>query len=215
MIMQTIANALLEYTELHSTGESKLLEKLRRETFQKVLHPRMLSGPLQGRLLSLISKLIQPKKILELGTYTGYATLCLSEGLVQDGDIHTIDKNEELIAIQNKYFKASGRRSNIHQHLGEALSIIPQLEGPFDLVFIDADKENTQAYFDLCMERVPSGGLILTDNVLWSGKVLDSADKDDRDTLALQEFNHKVANDSRVESLMLPLRDGITLSRVL
>lgn len=213
--MQTIANALSEYTELHSTGESKLLEKLRRETFQKVLHPRMLSGPLQGRLLSLISKLIQPKKILELGTYTGYATLCLSEGLVQDGDIHTIDKNEELIAIQNKYFKASGRRSNIHQHLGEALSIIPQLEGPFDLVFIDADKENTQAYFDLCMERVPSGGLILTDNVLWSGKVLDSADKDDRDTLALQEFNHKVANDSRVESLMLPLRDGITLSRVL
>ena len=213
--MQTIGNALLEYTELHSTGESKLLEKLRRETFQKVLHPRMLSGPLQGRLLSLISKLIRPKKILELGTYTGYATLCLSEGLVQDGDIHTIDKNEELIAIQNKYFKASGRRSNIHQHLGEALSIIPQLEGPFDLVFIDADKENTQAYFDLCMERVPSGGLILTDNVLWSGKVLDSADKDDRDTLALQEFNHKVANDSRVESLMLPLRDGITLSRVL
>lgn len=213
--MQTIANALLEYTELHSTGESKLLEKLRRETFQKVLHPRMLSGPLQGRLLSLISKLIQPKKILELGTYTGYATLCLSEGLVQDGDIHTIDKNEELIAIQNKYFKASGRRSNIHQHLGEALSIIPQLEGPFDLVFIDADKENTQAYFDLCMERVPSGGLILTDNVLWNGKVLGSADKDDRDTLALQEFNHKVANDSRVESLMLPLRDGITLSRVL
>ena len=213
--MQTIANALLEYTELHSTGESKLLEKLRRETFQKVLHPRMLSGPLQGRLLSLISKLIQPKKILELGTYTGYATLCLSEGLVQDGDIHTIDKNEELIAIQNKYFKASGRHSNIHQHLGEALSIIPQLEGPFDLVFIDADKENTQAYFDLCMERVPSGGLILTDNVLWNGKVLGSADKDDRDTLALQEFNHKVANDSRVESLMLPLRDGITLSRVL
>ena len=213
--MQTIANALLEYTELHSTGESKLLEKLRRETFQKVLHPRMLSGLLQGRLLSLISKLIQPKKILELGTYTGYATLCLSEGLVQDGDIHTIDKNEELIAIQNKYFKASGRRSNIHQHLGEARSIIPQLEGPFDLVFIDADKENTQAYFDLCMERVPSGGLILTDNVLWNGKVLGSADKDDRDTLALQEFNHKVANDSRVESLMLPLRDGITLSRVL
>lgn len=213
--MQTLANALLEYTELHSTGESKLLEKLRRETFQKVLHPRMLSGPLQGRLLSMISKLIQPKKILELGTYTGYATLCLSEGLVQDGDIHTIDKNEELIAIQNKYFKASGRRSNIHQHLGEALSIIPQLEGPFDLVFIDADKENTQAYFDICMERVPSGGLILTDNVLWSGKVLDSADKNDRDTLALQEFNHKVANDSRVESLMLPLRDGITLSRVL
>lgn len=213
--MQTIANALLEYTELHSTGESKLLEKLRRETFQKVLHPRMLSGLLQGRLLSLISKLIQPKKILELGTYTGYATLCLSEGLVEDGDIYTIDKNEELIAIQNKYFKASGRHSNIHQHLGEALSIIPQLEGPFDLVFIDADKENTQAYFDLCMERVPSGGLILTDNVLWNGKVLGSADKDDRDTLALQEFNHKVANDSRVESLMLPLRDGITLSRVL
>lgn len=213
-MMQAIANALLEYAELHSTRESKLLEKLRRETFQKVLHPRMLSGPLQGRLLSLISKLIRPKRILELGTYTGYATLCLSEGLVQDGDIHTIDKNEELIAIQNKYFKSSGKRSNIHQHLGEALSILPQLEGPFDLVFIDADKENTQAYFDLCMERVPSGGLILTDNVLWSGKVLDSADKDDRDTLALQEFNHKVANDSRVESLMLPLRDGITLSRV-
>lgn len=214
-MMQAIANALLEYAELHSTRESKLLEKLRRETFQKVLHPRMLSGPLQGRLLSLISKLIQPKKILELGTYTGYATLCLSEGLVQDGDIHTIDKNQELIAIQNKYFKASGKRSNIHQHLGEALSIIPQFEGPFDLVFIDADKENTQAYFDLCMERVPSGGLILTDNVLWSGKVLNSANKDDRDTLALQEFNHKVANDSRVESLMLPLRDGITLSRVI
>lgn len=214
-MMQAIANALLEYAELHSTRESKLLEKLRRETFQKVLHPRMLSGPLQGRLLSLISKLIRPKRILELGTYTGYATLCLSEGLVQDGDIHTIDKNEELIAIQNKYFKSSGKRSNIHQHLGEALSILPQLEGPFDLVFIDADKENTQAYFDLCMKRVPSGGLILTDNVLWSGKVLDSADKDDRDTLALQEFNHKVANDSRVESLMLPLRDGITLSRVL
>lgn len=214
-MMQAIANALLEYAELHSTRESKLLEKLRRETFQKVLHPRMLSGPLQGRLLSLISKLIRPKRILELGTYTGYATLCLSEGLVQDGDIHTIDKNEELIAIQNKYFKSSGKRSNIHQHLGEALSILPQLEGPFDLVFIDADKESTQAYFDLCMERVPSGGLILTDNVLWSGKVLDSADKDDRDTLALQEFNHKVANDSRVESLMLPLRDGITLSRVL
>ncbi|MGB0256745.1 MAG: O-methyltransferase [Flavobacteriaceae bacterium] len=212
--MEFVANAFFDYAAEHSSPEPELLRKLRRETYQKVLQPRMLSGPLQGRLLSLLSKLIAPHKILELGTFTGYATLCLAEGLCESGTIHTLDKNEELQHLQNKYFEASGQREQIHQHLGEALDILPKLEGLFDLVFIDADKKNTQAYFDICIAKVRPGGLILIDNVLWSGKVLKDTEAGDQETEVLKRFNAAIARDPRVETILIPLRDGLTLCRV-
>lgn len=211
--MGPFSELLFDYATLHSSKEPKLLYQLRRETHQKILQPRMLSGPLQGRFLSMLSQLICPKKILELGTFTGYATLCLAEGLNPEGILHTIDKNEELVDFQNKYFEASGKRHQIVQHLGPALDILPQLEGPFDLVFIDADKGNTIDYFEQCIEKVASGGLILTDNVLWSGKVLDTSQKGDLETEILKRFNNMVSRDDRVQTLLLPLRDGLTISR--
>lgn len=204
---------LFDYATQHSSEEPKLLKKLRRETHQKILQPRMLSGPLQGRLLSMISKLLQPKRILELGTFTGYATLCLAEGLADDGSILTIDKNEELVDFQNTYFEASGKRDQIQQFLGEALTILPTVQGPFDLIFIDADKSNTLHYFDHCIDKLRTGGLLLTDNVLWSGKVLNKTAEGDRETAVLKDFNSGVANDPRVETVLLPLRDGLTMCR--
>ena len=173
----------------------------------------MLSGPLQGRLLSMLSKISKPKRILELGTFTGYATLCLAEGLAPEGQIITIDKNEELVDLQNKYFEKSGKRQQIKQYVGDALTIIPELEGHFDLVFIDADKKNTHEYFNQCLQKVPSGGLILTDNVLWSGKVMQSIEPGDIETEVLHSFNEKIANHPEVETVLLPLRDGLTISR--
>ncbi len=209
--MNFIAKNLEEYVANHSEQEPILLQELARETHLKVLQPRMLSGAYQGRLLAMLSKLIAPKQVLEIGTFTGYSALCLSEGLHVNGHINTIDINEELSDMQQKYFKAAGVADQITQHLGNASELIPKIEGDFDLVFIDADKEQYPLYFDLIVDRVSSGGLIIADNVLWSGKVLEEAD--DEATKALKIFNKKVADDPRVETLLLPVRDGLTLLR--
>jgi len=209
--MNFIAKNLEEYVANHSEQEPILLQELARETHLKVLQPRMLSGAYQGRLLAMLSKLIAPIQVLEIGTFTGYSALCLSEGLHVNGHINTIDINEELSDMQQKYFKAAGVADQITQHLGNASELIPKIEGDFDLVFIDADKEQYPLYFDLIVDRVSSGGLIIADNVLWSGKVLEEAD--DEATKALKIFNKKVADDPRVETLLLPVRDGLTLLR--
>lgn len=209
--MNFLDPSLEAYVAKHSEQEPELLQKLARETHLKVLQPRMLSGAYQGRLLALLSKLTSPKRILEIGTYTGYSALCLAEGLQADGQIDTIDKDEELTDMQRKYFDVSGFGKHIVQHLGNAAEIIPTIEGTFDFVFIDADKEQYPRYFDLIVDRVRSGGLIIADNVLWSGKVVESAT--DEATESLQIFNEKVAKDSRVETVILAVRDGLTLLR--
>ena len=209
--MNFISSKLQQYIDEHSAEESDLLKALDRETHQKVLQPRMLSGSYQGRLLALLAKIIEPKKILEVGTYTGYATLCMAEGLATGGSIDTIDYNEELSDIQRRYFDQSSYRSQIIQHLGEAKDVIKTLTGPYDLVFLDADKENYPHYFDLIIDKLETGGVILSDNVLWSGKVLEKAA--DEATSALQEYNHKINTDARVETIILPIRDGLTITR--
>lgn len=209
--MNFLDHNLETYLAEHSEQEPKLLQELARETHLKILQPRMLSGAYQGRLLALLSKLIAPKHILEIGTYTGYSALCLAEGLQANGQIDTIDINEELTDMQRKYFDVSGYGKQIVQHLGNAGEIIPAIEGTFDFVFIDADKEQYPLYFDLIVDRVRSGGLIIADNVLWSGKVLEPAT--DQATESLQSFNKKVAKDSRVETVILAVRDGLTLLR--
>ncbi len=209
--MNFLAKNLEDYVQNHSEKEPELLEQLVRETHLKVLQPRMLSGAYQGRLLALLSKLMAPKHILEIGTYTGYSALCLAEGLQEGGRIDTIDVNEELANIQRRYFNASGYGAQIKQHLGNAANIIPTLSGTFDFVFIDADKEQYPLYFDLIVDRVRTGGLIIADNVLWSGKVIEKAT--DEATQSLQVFNKKVVDDTRVETVILPIRDGLTLMR--
>ncbi|MDA8643988.1 O-methyltransferase [Flavobacteriaceae bacterium] len=211
---QTIQEEWIAYALSHSDSVPEILVKLEKETHQKVLQPRMLSGPLQGRLLSLFSTLLQPKKILEIGTFTGYATLSLAEGLHEDGELHTIDWNEELVFLQQKYFLKSRYRKNIYAHLGNALEVVPKIEGPFDLVFIDADKINYDTYFEQVLPKTRSGGLIISDNVMWSGKVLHKAKTKDKSTLALQLYNEKLKKDPRVKTVLLPFRDGLTLSWV-
>ena len=192
--MEFISNALYDYVVAHSQEEPPLLADLTRQTHLKVLQPRMLSGPLQGRFLSVLTKLLQPKKILEVGTFTGYATLCLAEGLPKDGLIDTLDKNEELVDFQRSFFDRSPWGKQIHQHCGDAtLTIIPTLEGEYDLVFLDADKKNYLNYLELLLPKIKPGGLLLSDNVLWSGKVLEETQKNDRDTAVLKEFNQKLA----------------------
>jgi len=203
---------ILEYSEKYSQQEPEILQELNRETHLKILNPRMLSGFFQGRLLSIISKLIKPKKVLEIGTYTGYSAICISEGMNKNGIIHTIDKNEELNTIQKKYFKKSGLENNIIQYNGCALDIIPKIEEKFDLIFIDADKENYINYFNLVINKLNNNGVILADNVLWSGKVINSEDHD-LTTNVLREFNKSVNNDNRVETILLPIRDGISIIR--
>ncbi len=212
--MEFISQELQEYADLHSQEEPKILQELSRETWQKVLIPRMLSGHFQGRLLSLLSKLVKPKNILEIGTYTGYSALCLAEGLAPDGLLHTIDHNEELASIQQKYFNKSPYKNQIKTYLGEALDIIDRFKIKFDLVFIDADKANYPNYFKSIVPKMNRGGLILSDNVLWSGKVLQQAETKDKDTQALQIYNKLLNDDSRVESVLLPIRDGLMLTRV-
>ncbi|WP_452221696.1 O-methyltransferase [Lacinutrix salivirga] len=211
--MYFLPEKLDDYVVAHSEEEPELLQQLTRETYQKILQPIMLSGPYQGRVLSMISKLVNPKKILELGTFTGYATLCLAEGLQANGEIHTIDVNEELVDFQRKYFDASGFGKQIHQHLGSALEIIPKLEHTFDLVFIDADKPNYVNYFNLIIDRLNSGGIILSDNVLWHGKVVEPLNAKDTSTKAVLAFNTLLKNDTRIETVLLPIRDGLTISR--
>lgn len=198
-----------QYSEGHTTAESDLLQRINRDTQAKVLMPRMLSGHLQGRLLAMISRMIKPTNILELGTYTGYSALCLAEGLSPHGKLITLDANEELEDTVRGYFNASPYANQLDYRIGKAADIIPQLTQPFDLVFIDADKENNGLYFDLLINRVTLGGFMLVDNVLWSGKVVE--EKVDKDTKAILTFNDKIQADPRVENVLLPVRDGIML----
>ena len=213
--MHFISPELEDYIEQHSENEPELLAALNKETYQKILLPRMLSGHFQGRVLSMLSKLIRPVNILEIGTFTGYAALCLCEGMQQNGQLHTIDIKEELVDFQRKYFDKSPWGNQITQHLGEAIVIISTLEIKFDLVFIDADKENYLNYFELILPKMNKGGIILSDNVLWSGKVLEPLQKNDNSTKVLLEYNKVLKEDSRVETVLLPIRDGLTVSRVL
>ena len=213
--MHFISEDLENYVATHSQDEPELLAKLNRETYQKVLQPRMLSGHFQGRVLSMLSKIIHPKHILEIGTYTGYATLCLAEGLAKEGTIDTIDINEELADFQKKYFDASEWNNQIFQHIGDAMNIIPNLNKKFDLVFIDADKENYINYFHLIVPMMNTGGIILSDNVLWSGKVIEELDPKDTSTKILVEYNALLKSDPRVETVLLPIRDGLTVSRII
>lgn len=213
--MHFISQDLEDYIEQHSQKEPELLAALNKETYQKILLPRMLSGHFQGRVLSMLSKLIRPVNILEIGTYTGYSALCLCEGMQENGLLHTIDIKEELIDFQRKYFDKSPWGNQIVQHLGEALDIIPTLDLKFDLVFIDADKENYINYFELIVPKMNKGGIILSDNVLWSGKVLEPLKNNDLSTKILVEYNKLLKNDPRVETVILPIRDGLTVSRVL
>ncbi|MDI6045031.1 O-methyltransferase [Flavobacterium yafengii] len=213
--MHFISQELEDYIEHHSEKEPALLAALNKETYQKILLPRMLSGHFQGRVLSMLSKLIRPVNILEIGTYTGYSALCLCEGMQETGQLHTIDIKEELVDFQRKHFDKSPWGKKIVQHLGEATDIIPTLEMKFDLVFIDADKENYLNYFELILPKMNKGGIILSDNVLWSGKVLEPLQPNDLSTKVLLEYNQLLANDPRVETVLLPIRDGLTVSRVL
>ena len=209
--MDFISNELNNYAEAHTSAESPLLKRINRETRAGVHMSRMLSGHLQGRFLSFISRMIRPKSILEIGTYTGYSALCLAEGLVSGGSLFTIDINEELESRVRSYFQEAGMNDTIHYFVGDASEIISTLPGPFDFVFLDADKENYAQYFDLVIAKIPSGGFILADNVLWSGKVLHQ--KLDKDTRAIKAFNLKIQEDERVENVLLPFRDGIMLIR--
>jgi caffeoyl-CoA O-methyltransferase len=212
--MNFLPEKIDEYVVDNSQKEPQILQELTKETWQRVLNPRMLSGAFQGRILSMISKIINPKFILEIGTYTGYSAICIAEGISNEATIDTIDKNEELEDIQNKYFKKSGFRDQIKQHIGNALEIIPTLDKKFDLVFIDADKSNYCNYFNLVIGKMKKGGIILSDNVLWSGKVVEKLDKKDIDTKALLEYNSLLNSDPRVETVLLPIRDGLSISRV-
>ena len=207
-----IDQKILDYVELFSQQEPLLLKELNKETNLKVLNPRMLSGSYQGRILSIISKILKPKMVLEIGTYTGYSALCIAEGLDVGGTIDTIDINEELQQIQNKFFDKSGFTKQINQHVGNALEIIPTINKTFDLVFLDADKENYIEYFHLIIDKVSSGGLIIVDNVLWSGKVI-KAHNNDFVTKKLIEFNNLINDDKRIENIILPVRDGLSICR--
>jgi predicted O-methyltransferase YrrM len=210
--MHFISDELDDCVVQHSEKEPELLKALTRETYQKVLQPRMLSGHYQGRVLSLLSKLIRPKTILELGTFTGYSALCLAEGLQKDGVLHTIDNNEELATLQRRYFDLSPFGSKIHQHTGEAIDIIPKMDLGFDLVFMDADKENYINYFYQITDKLNPGGVILSDNVLWSGKVIEPLVASDISTNTVMEYNRLLKDDKRLETVLLPIRDGLTVS---
>jgi caffeoyl-CoA O-methyltransferase len=211
--MDIINEALQSYSEKHTSEENDLLKAINRNTQANVLRPRMLSGHLQGRVLSMISHMLRPSRILEIGTYTGYSALCLAEGLLEDGKLFTIDINEELEDLVKRSFAASPLRTKLDFRVGDARKIIPALNESFDLVFIDADKESYYTYFELVLEKVRPGGIILADNVLWSGKVLDT--KPDKDTVAITEFNRRIQQDQRVENVLLPIRDGIMMIRKL
>lgn len=212
--MNFLPEKIDEYAVAHSQDEPALLQELSKETWQKILAPRMLSGHFQGRVLSMLSKLIQPTSILEIGTYTGYSALCLAEGIHKDGMLHTIDTNEELFDLQRTYFDKSEYGHQIKQYVGKALDIIPGIETKFDLVFIDADKSNYVNYFHAIIDNMNSGGIILSDNVLWSGKVVENLDPKDMDTKVLLAYNKLLKEDQRIETILLPIRDGLAISRV-
>lgn len=209
--MDLFSNSLAAYLEQTCDQESELLKRISRETYLKETMPHMLSGHYQGRLLSFLSKLINPLRILEIGTFTGYATLCLAEGLRHDGRIHTIEINEELQPRLLAYFEEAASSEKIVLHIGEALKIIPTLNETFDLVFIDADKKNNHNYFEMVLDKVRPGGLILIDNVLWKGKVLEESP--DNQTQSIIELNKQIASDPRIEKIILPIRDGLYMIR--
>ncbi|MFN5184033.1 MAG: O-methyltransferase [Bacteroidota bacterium] len=211
--MDFINDEIIQYSNSLSKAEDSVLKELDRETHLKFLSPRMLSGHLQGNLLTFISKLIKPKNILEIGTFTGYSAICLAKGLAENGKLTTIDANPEIESIARKYFEKSGLQNKINLLIGNAIELIPCIYDKFNLVFIDADKKNYSNYFDLIIEKVESGGIIIADNVLWSGKVLKNVQTMDKETLAIHQFNAKIQNDNRVENLLLPIRDGIMLIR--
>lgn len=210
--MNFIEERVEEYSMLHTTKESELLNKIDRETHLEVLRPRMLSGHFQGRLLSMLSKMISPYRILEIGTYTGYSAICLAEGLTEDGKLYTIDINEELEDRVRQYFLESNYNQQIDLIIGDALNLIPRLNESWDIVFIDADKKNYTKYFNMVVASVKSGGYIIADNVLWSGKVVEK-DHLDEDTLALRVFNDTLSKDPRFEVVLLPVRDGLLIAR--
>tara|TARA_B100000508_G_scaffold11104_1_gene7841 strand:- start:13384 stop:14025 length:642 start_codon:yes stop_codon:yes gene_type:complete len=211
--MEFLDEALEEYVNEHTTPESKTLNELNRQTHISVLQPRMLSGHLQGRVLSMLSNMIKPKRILEIGTYTGYAAICMAEGLSENGELITIDVNYELEDMVNEYVRKAGFQDRIKMKVGNAMDIIPDLKKDFDLVFIDADKTNYSNYYDLLIDELPQGSYIIADNVLWSGKVIKEAKEKDEDTIALQAFNEKVHKDERVENVLFPVRDGLMVMR--
>ncbi|MFM7019248.1 MAG: O-methyltransferase [Aquirufa sp.] len=212
--MEFIDEAIEEYSRLFSDAPSELLQSLDRETHARILQPRMLSGHLQGRFLSTLSKLISPQLIVEIGTYTGYSALCLAEGLRPEGQLITIDINEELETFTRSFFDRSPYAKQIDYRIADAQSELAHIKGPIDLVFIDADKRNYARYFDLIIDKMRPGGLILVDNVLWSGKIVDEK-ANDKSTNALREFNQKCLDDPRVEKMLLPLRDGLYMLRVI
>lgn len=212
--MHFLDAALENYISEHSQEEPELLQQLSRETHLKVLRPRMLTGHFQGRVLSLLAKIQRPKYILEIGTYTGYSALCLAEGLQDDGELHTIDCNEELHALQRRYFNQSPHARQIIQHTGDAIEIIPRLDLVFDLIYIDAEKKEYLEYLKVVFPKTRSGSLLISDNVLWSGKVVEPVAEEDKTTRTLLEYNRLLKEDKRLETVLLPIRDGLTLSRV-
>lgn len=211
--MEFLDTKISAYAEAHTSPESDLLAELNRDTNANVMFPRMLSGHLQGRLLSMLSKMIQPHKILEIGTYTGYSAICLSEGLQDGGMLHTIELNPEHEEMIRKYFRKGGVEKKITLHIGNARKVIPTLNEIFDLVFIDADKENYSAYFDLVFPKLRNGGFIFADNALWSGKVIERIDPNDKETKGIVEFSKKVQADNGIENILLPVRDGLMVIR--
>ena len=212
--MHFLEETLENYIAQHSQSEPELLQQLSRETHLKVLQPRMITGHYQGRVLSVISKIVQPKAILEIGTYTGYSALCLAEGLTKEGVLHTVDFNEELVEMQRRYFDRSPYGKQIVQHTGDALEIIPDIDLSFDLVFIDAEKAEYLKYFELIFPKTKSGSLILSDNVLWSGKVTETVSENDKPTKVLLNYNRMLKEHPALDTVMLPVRDGLSLSRV-
>ena len=213
--MDFLDERLEAYISNNTSAENEVLNELNRETWLKVLQPRMLSGHLQGRVLSMLSHMIKPKRVLEIGTYTGYSALCLAEGLMAEGELHTIDINEELTDMVKVYINKAGLSNKIKLHTGDAMSIIPQLSEDWDLIFIDADKENYSNYYNLLIDQLSSGSYIIADNVLWSGKVVDQYDSLDEETRALVDYSKMVHEDGRVENVLFPIRDGLMVTRVL
>ncbi len=211
--MDFLSEELNQYVEIHTESESDLLKKINRDTYVNVMNPRMLSGHLQGRVLSMFTHMIRPKHVLEIGTFTGYSALSLAEGIQEGGSLDTIDINAELEEKVTKFIKESPYQEMILQHIGNALDIIPTLDKIYDLVFIDADKENYKSYYELVLEKMPVGGIIIVDNVLWSGKVLKTPDKKDKSTQAILEFNKFVHQDERVQNVLFPVRDGLMILR--
>ena len=211
--MDFIPKDINSYCEKYTQREDEVLYQLHRETYQKILRPRMLSGHLQGQILTFFSKMIQPKHILEIGTYTGYSAICLARGLKKGGKLHTIDVNEELEDFSNSYFEKAGLKNDIVMHIGKAIDVVPKLDVEWDLVFIDADKENYINYYNMVLPLVKKGGFIISDNVLWSGKVTQPIDAGDKETKILVELAELINADSRVENVLMPIRDGLLVAR--